>query len=240
MYSVSLYGMIFDVSLRFGVLSALAAATVLSSIAQEPFKPAEPGSLFQRQENLSASSTVAYTNSMEVLDDRRTLGVGDRLSFRVVEDRKPPVELVVTDSGEMEVPLIGRVQAAGKTCKQLAHDIKALLEKDYFHTCNVIIGLDSASTKSRGKVYLMGQVRTQGPMDIPVDEKFTVSKAVLRAGGLGDFANKKKVRVVRQRDGQTETIYVDLAQVLDRGRVEKDVELEPNDLVVVPERLINF
>ena len=48
---------------------------------------------------------------MAVLDDQRRLGNGDRVSFRVVEDRKPPSQLVVADSGEMEVPLIGRVSA---------------------------------------------------------------------------------------------------------------------------------
>ena len=63
----------------------------------------------------SSANTVAYTTSMEVLNDKRKLGPGDRVSFRVVEDRKQPVQLVVTDSGEMEVPLVGRVPAAEKT-----------------------------------------------------------------------------------------------------------------------------
>jgi len=106
----------------------------------------------------STSNTVALTNSMEVLDDSRALGVGDRVSLRIVEDRKPPVELLVTDSGEMEVPLIGRVQAKGKTCKALAHEVKKLLEKDYFYTCTVIIGLDAASQRSRGKSPRSGEV----------------------------------------------------------------------------------
>src|SRR4051812_4928285 len=66
------------------------------------------------------STSAAYTSSMSVLDDRRPLSVGDRVSLRVVEDRKPPVETFVTDSGDMEVPLIGRVKASGKTCKGLA------------------------------------------------------------------------------------------------------------------------
>jgi protein involved in polysaccharide export with SLBB domain len=76
------------------------------------------------------TSTVAFTTSMDVLNDTTKLGAGDRISFRVVEDRREPITLVVTDSGEMEVPLIGRVKALDKTCKQLAYDIKPLLEKD--------------------------------------------------------------------------------------------------------------
>src|SRR4051812_37742708 len=93
------------------------------------------------------SSSVAFTNSMDVLDDTRPLSFGDKVSLRVVEDRKPPIETYVTDSGDMEVPLIGRVKARGKTCKALAREIKAALDKEYFYNCNVILGLDTAANR---------------------------------------------------------------------------------------------
>ena len=188
-----------------------------------------------------ASNTVALTNSMEVLDDKRPLANGDRVSLRIVEDRKPPVELAITDSGEMEAPLIGRVAARGKTCKALAHELKRLLEKDYFHKCTVIIGLDFASQRSKGKVYLMGQVRGQGAMELPPDEELTVSRAILKAGGFSDFANKRKVKLVRKLpSGSQETTIVDVLSILEKGKVSHDIVLQPDDLLIVPERLINF
>ena len=178
---------------------------------------------------------------MEVLNDKTKLGNGDTLSYRVVEERKEPIAITVTDSGEVEVPYIGRVQAAGKTCKELANEIKPLLEKDYFYKATVIIGLSTLSTRSRGKVYLMGEIRTQGAMDIPSDETLTVSKVILRAGGLADFANRHKVKLIRKKPGGgTETTIVDLAQVLDKGHTEKDPAVMPDDLIIVPERLVNF
>lgn len=191
----------------------------------------------------AGSSMVAYTNSMDVLDNKRQLGAGDRVSFRVVEDRKDPVSLVVTDSGEMEVPLIGRVSAENKTCQQLAYVVKQALEKTYFYKATVIIGLDTVSVKSKGRVYVTGQVRTQGALDIPPDEVFTVSKAILRAGGLADFANKKKIRLVRKvgsGQDQTETTIVNMEDIMDHGRIDKDPVLKPDDLIVVPEKLVNF
>jgi polysaccharide export outer membrane protein len=73
------------------------------------------------------------------------------------------------------------------------------------------------------------------------DEVLTVSKAILRAGGTADFANKKRVKLVRKKaDGQTDTTVVNLADIIDKGHLEKDPILEPGDLIVVPERLINF
>lgn len=204
--------------------------------AQQGTAPAEKPPV-----STAASNTVALTNSMDVLNDKTKLGNGDRLSYRVVEERREPIPLFVTDSGEIEVPYIGRVTVAGKTCRQAALAIKPLLEKEYFFKATVIIGLDTLSTRSRGKVYLMGQVKTQGSMDIPADETLTVSKVILRAGGLADFANRRKVKLVRKKSaGQTETILVDLVEILDKGHTDKDPLIEADDLIIVPERLINF
>jgi polysaccharide biosynthesis/export protein len=188
----------------------------------------------------SSYSAVAGTTSMEVLDDKRPLRVGDRLSMRVVEDRKSPFGLMVTDSGEVDVPLIGRVPAKGLTCRQLAFEIKKPLERDYYYKATVIVGLDVSGLKSPGRIYISGQVHSQGPMDIPADETFTVSKAIMRAGGFADFANKRKVKLVRKTGASTQTTIVDLEAVIRKGRTDKDPVVEPDDTIIVPERLINF
>jgi hypothetical protein len=94
---------------------------------------------------------AAYSTSMDVLDDKRPLRIGDRLSMRVVEERQAPVQLFVTDSGEVEVPLIGRVHAQGLTCKQLAYRIKGPFEREYFYKATVIVALDTAGLKSPEK-----------------------------------------------------------------------------------------
>lgn len=189
----------------------------------------------------SSFSTVAGTSSMEVLNDTNKLGTGDRLSYRVVEERQDPIALMVSDSGEIEFPLIGRVKAVNKTCKQLARELRPMLEKEYFYKATVILGLDVVGTKARGKVYLTGQLRTQGALDLMPDEALTVSKAILRAGGLSDFADRKHVKLVRkQPDGKTKTTIVNLSEILDKGKLELDPVLEPGDLIVVPEKLISL
>jgi protein involved in polysaccharide export with SLBB domain len=187
-----------------------------------------------------ASSAVTYTTSMNVLDDTRTLRVGDHLSVRILEDKNPPFSLTVTDSGEVEAPLIGRISVKGKTCKGLAYAMKTPLEREYFFKATVIVGLDQAGVKSPGRVYITGQVRTQGPLDIPPDETLTVSKAILRAGGFGDFANQKRVRLVRTTGSKTVTKIVNLVLIYKKGRVDLDLPLEPGDTIIVPERLFNI
>ena len=189
--------------------------------------------------NPSLPTTVAGV----VMDDRHKLGPGDKLSFRVVEDRDEAKPLVVADTGELDVPYIGRINVAGKTCKDAAAELKILLEKDYYYQATVVLGLDQVS-RVLGRVYVWGQVRNQGPIEIPANEVFTAGKAILRAGGFGDFANKKKVKVVRNskpgEGSEKQDILVNMEEVLEEGKTDKDVILQPDDFIIVPARLINW
>jgi protein involved in polysaccharide export with SLBB domain len=177
---------------------------------------------------------------MDALDKDHSLAIGDRLSFRIVEDEEDPKPLVVTDSGDLECPYIGRYPAAGKSCRDLARALKTELEKEYYFQATVIIAVD-VMAKSRGKVYLVGPVRAPGPIEVPSDEVFTLSKAILRAGGFTDFADKKNVRVTRKSTGGAEQVFkVNVAEILDKGKTETDMKLEAGDLIVIPERSIRF
>ena len=185
-----------------------------------------------------SSSTVMRTNSMSVLDDKKRLGSNDFVSFRVVEDRDNVSQpLRVNDNGELEVPYIGLVPAQGRTCKELAYTIKNALEKEYYYHATVILAVDRMSEKSRGRVYVYGAVKGQGPQEIPPDETYTVSKAIIRAGGFGDFADKRKVKLTR-KNGQDVT--VDLKRIIEQGHTDEDVVVQPDDQIYVPQRLINM
>jgi protein involved in polysaccharide export with SLBB domain len=218
------------------LLFPILVLTNVSLVAQEsppasiPAKPQQP--------DLPVSTTVMRTNSMSVLDDRKRLGPNDYVSFRVVEDRDEESQhLRVNDNGELEVPYIGLVSARGRTCRELAYTIKGALEKEYYYHATVIVAIERVSEKSRGRVYVYGSVKGQGPQEIPADESYTVSKAIIRAGGFGDFANKRKVKVTR-KNGQDFT--VDLKRVIEEGRTEEDLVLQPDDQIYVPQRLINM
>jgi polysaccharide export outer membrane protein len=228
--------------MRVGVYAGIFATCVLFSnwmFAQDVNSPA-PAAPKPSAPDLGASSTstVLRTNSMSVLDDKKRLGPNDYVSFRVVEDRDNESQrLRVNDNGELEVPYVGLVPAQGKSCKELAYTIKALLEKEYYYHATVILAVDRISEKSKGRIYVYGSVKGQGPQEIPPDESYTVSKAIIKAGGFGDFANKRKVKLTR-KNGQEFT--VDLKRVIEEGHTEEDLELQPDDQIYVPQRLINM
>lgn len=218
-------------------------ATAIMSVgpslpAQDNSSPIPPPMPKASAPDLPTTSTVMRTNSMAVLDDKKRLGANDYVSFRVVEDRDNESQhLRVNDNGELEVPYAGLIPAAGRTCKELAYSVKAALEREYYYHATVIIAVDRISEKSRGRVYVYGSVKQQGPQEIPPDEAYTVSKAVIRAGGFGDFANKRKVKLTRKGG---KDLAVDLKRVIEEGHTDEDVVLQPDDQIYVPQRLINM
>ncbi len=188
------------------------------------------------------TNTAAATNQVNRLDDKYRLSIGDQLSFRIVEDEDDPKVIPVTDSGELEVPYIGRFPAVGKTCKELAQQLKGELEKTYYVHATVIIAVDS-KPRSRGKIYVTGAVGTQGAQDISGDEPLTVSRAILKAGGFTSFADGKNVKVTRgtgTNAADNKSFTVNVVEILEGGKMENDRPLQPGDFIYVPDRLIRF
>jgi len=178
---------------------------------------------------------------MDSLDDRQKLGPGDRVTYRVIEDQDEPRPLTVTDSGDLDVPYYGLVHAAGKTSRQLAREIKTLLEGKLYYQATVILAVELVNkTRVNGKVYVTGQVRNPGGYEIPSGENFTISKAILNAGGFSDFSDKKNVRLIRKIASGKQTLVVNVLEIWGKGNLDKDLAVQPDDLIVVPARLVNY
>ena len=191
-------------------------------------------------------------NPMDSLDDKKPIAVGNLLEFRVLEDLDDEPDpkgdpntagsmamnrLQVSDSGEVEHPYFGRVMAKGKTHKQLAEEIKKILERPdgYYYQATVLISL-ATSGISRGKVYISGAVSKPGPFDIPVNENMTASKALSAVGVMEDRAAINQIKLIRKvPEGAPppEPIIVNLEEIR-RGITASDRVLEPEDQMIVP------
>ena len=231
-------------ALLFFLLAAPMALAQMALPLQPPAASSQASSITTTPAAVAGTPTSGLYNGYAA-DDTYKLRAGDAISFQIQEDQvwnpqDAPLNLVIQDSGEVDAPYIGRVLAVDKTCKQLAEEIKADLEKDYYNQATVIISLNVAS-RILGRVYVAGQVHNPGPLDIQVNENLKASEAILRAGGFADYADQGKVKVVRTAADGTEHIFVlDMKEILDKGNTSKDILLQPNDLVIVSSRLINF
>ena len=197
-------------------------------------------------------SDPARANPMDSLDDKKLIAVGNLLEFRVLEDLDDETDskgdpnapnalalnrLQVSDSGEVEHPYFGRIMAKGKTHRQLAEEIKKILEKpdSYYYQATVLISL-ATSGVSRGKVYISGAVTKPGPFEIPVNESMTVSKALSSVGIVEDRAAINQIKLVRkvpEGAAPPEPILVNLDDI-HKGITGSDRVLEPEDQIIVP------
>jgi protein involved in polysaccharide export with SLBB domain len=186
---------------------------------------------------LSGSGPIKSTVQ---LDDQVPILIGDQLTFRILEDEDPAVTLPVNDSGQVQVPYIGNVSVVNKTSRAVALEIQHALEESLYKKATVLISLDKRTVRSPGKIYLTGEVAKQGPLEISPDEPLTVSRAILQAGGFSDFANKRKVRLIRKTRGSQQIQIVDIKKIIEQGRVDLDLTLNPGDVILVPARIVNW
>lgn len=170
------------------------------------------------------------------------LGTGDRISYRVEEDGDPAINLTVSDAGELDIPLVGRIKASGKTAEKIVQEIKPILERDFYQKATIHLSIEQVNPNGNVvKVYLTGEVKKPGPQEFLLNEKMTASRIILKAGGFADFANTRKVKIVRQEaTGKTSTFEADLKEVLEGGKLELDPEVKDGDLIIVPQKLVRF
>ncbi|MEA3211512.1 MAG: polysaccharide biosynthesis/export protein [Chthoniobacter sp.] len=173
---------------------------------------------------------------MEVVDPDKKLAAGDEVTFQIEQDREGGFPRVVTATGEIDVPPYGRVKVAGKTTGEAATEIKRLLEKDYYYTATVRLSLDRVSRQlvKAGQILLSGEIRAVGPLDLSAGDRLTVSQALLKAGGVRDFGDDRKVQVTRIENGVTKRYEIDVKKILQTGVLDKDMVLMDGDRIHVP------
>lgn len=136
-------------------------------------------------------------------------------------------DILVRPDGMISMPLLGDVKASGKTPLLLAAEITDKLKK-YVQEPNVTVTL---STNNSKMVYLIGEVARTGP--VGMTSGMTLLEAVSRAGGLTEFANKKKMYILRNDGGKQQKIPVQYKQAL-KGDSALNLTLNPGDTIVVP------
>jgi polysaccharide export outer membrane protein len=198
------------------------------SVSVNPAIPEIP-----KSEPRMVESFQSGPSSVASLSEHR-FQIGDLIRYHVLEDQDEEKILIVNDQGEINVPLLGRIKASGKTATDLIAETKAILERKYYNVAHVQIQLD-AQGKVRGKVFVYGQVKSPGVHEILGDAP-TISKAVLGAGGLTEMGDGRNVKVVRKnpRTGAEESAVINVSEILEKGDPRNDIVLQSGDYVVVP------
>lgn len=144
-------------------------------------------------------------------------------------DRNLSRKVRVSSDGFITFPLLGKVEVKGLTVSELENELTTLLAKDYLVNPQVSAFIEEYSTVS-----ILGQVKDPGAY--PIKGKLSLVELISMAKGFTKIANTNGVKIIRTNpDGSKQTITVRVNDIINKGKEEEDVRLEPGDIVTVPE-----
>lgn len=169
------------------------------------------------------------TPAEKQIEDNYVIGDNDLLSIDVWNEPDLKQSLPVRPDGRISLPLIGDVQAAGRTPSELQIDIADKLRAYITHP-DVTVVVEQIRSK---KFNILGRVMKPGAY--PLSSTTTVLDAIAVAGGFQDFAKRKGVYILRPVPGGGENrIPFNYKDVIKGKNLKQNITLEPDDTIVVP------
>lgn len=156
------------------------------------------------------------------------IGPDDVLDVSVWKEQELTRTLQVRPDGKISMPLLNDVQAAGLTASQLAQNITDKLKK-YLTAPQVTVILTQINSQ---RVYVIGEVTRPGAYQVLPG--MTILQAISSAGGLTQFANTKKIFLMRNENHVQAKYPFSYKDVLDGRKVEENLPVKAGDTIVVP------
>jgi len=162
-------------------------------------------------------------------DDGFVIGNGDVLAINVWKQPDISRSLPVRSDGRISLPLVGEVQAAGRTPLKLEADITGRLQA-YLTEPEVTVIVEKINSE---KFNILGRVAKPGTY--PLTDPTTVLDAIALAGGCRDFAKNKAIYILRVNpDGKESRIPFNYQNVIKGKNLEQNIMVQPHDTIVVP------
>lgn len=207
--------------LGIGFLFIALCSPLLAQMAPEAHDPGQPAS--------PATGAAARTQnaSPRSLDDF-IIGNSDVLDINVWKEPDLTRTIPVRSDGKISLPLVGEIEATGRTPLQLQAEITSRL-RNYITEPEVTVMVQQINSE---KYNVVGQVLKPGSYSVTVAT--TVMDALANAGGFKDFAKKKSVHILRENPNGTESRYTFNYEAFVKGKnPQQNIQLQPGDTVIV-------
>jgi polysaccharide export outer membrane protein len=156
------------------------------------------------------------------------IGEQDALAITVWKEKEISGAVVVRPDGKITVPLVGEIKVVGMTPARLQSVLAEKL-KPFVTVPQVTVAVTEIRSR---KVYLIGRAAREGPFMI--NSSTTVLQIIAQAGGLKDFAKRKKIYILRQNGNEQVRIAFNYDDVIRGRHIEQNILLQPGDTIVVP------
>lgn len=188
------------------------------------------GSALVLAQQAPADGKPAAVTSRVADIDSSTYRVGpeDVLEISVWREEALKKEVLVRPDGGVSYPLIGEVQAAGKTALEIRDEVAKRLEK---FIPDAVVSVTILKTGSQ-RIYVIGKVNKPG--EFPVGRYVDVLQALSMAGGLTPFADSNAIRVMRRDGAHQAVLPFEYGRVVRGDKLEQNIQLRAGDVVIVP------
>ena len=160
--------------------------------------------------------------------ERYVIGPEDVLYIHVWREEALSRRVPVRMDGNISLPLIHEIKAAGLTPLQLEAAITEKL-KGFYENPNVSVIVEEANSF---KVYISGEVMKPGVYRLR--EETTILQIIPMAGGFTDWAKQKKILIIRKEDGKEKRLIVDYKKAMKGDDPNSNIVLRSGDTIIVP------
>ena len=180
------------------------------------------------QQGKTPSTGVKASGEVTADSDTYVIGPEDVLSINVWREEALTRQVPVRSDGRISLPLVDEIQAAGLTPLQLKEKLTLRL-KEFIENPNVSVIVAEANSQ---KVYVSGEVRTPGVY--PLRGGATLLQIIPMAGGFTEWADQKKVLIIRKEGEKGKRIVVNYKKIVSGEDMSYNIILKPGDTVIVP------
>ena len=169
---------------------------------------------------------------LSTADYNYLIGPGDVLQIFVWRNPELTISVPVRPDGKISVPLVEDLPAADKTATELAREIEVALSK-FVRDPLVTVIVNQFHGVYQTQVRVVGQATD--PRALPYRDNMTLLDVMIAVGGLTDFADGNRSKLVRTVDGQTTQATVRLEDLILDGDISANVPVAPGDILIIPE-----
>jgi polysaccharide export outer membrane protein len=204
-------------------MSIFASTALMAQSGSEPSTPtAGSPAATQPAQNVEASAAKAHDNSFVIGND-------DVLAINVWKEPDVSRSIPVRSDGKISLPLVGEVQATGRTPLKLEEEIAARL-KNYIAEPEVTVIVQQINSQKFNILVMVNK-----PGSYVINNSATVLDAIALAGGFRDFAKQKSIYILRQdADGSQTRLPFNYKEVVKGKNSGQNIKLQPRDTIVVP------
>lgn len=205
---------------------AIAASMPSIALAQGAATP-RPGTQSTQPATPARQPGTATSSTGVPLPTDYTIGPDDVLGIVFWRDADMTGDVTVRPDGNITLPLLGDIKAAGLRPTELKDQITKAASK-LISDPNVTVVVRQINSRN---VFVTGGVARPGAY--PVSGQMTVLQIITVAGGLTEFADAKNISIIRVENGQTQRFKFNYNDVLDGKKMEQNILLKPGDTVLV-------